>query len=491
MKVLVAADISPTTLQICEFLQNYLKPLAGEALEVTILHIYEPELDYSEDAPGQHQNWQAVPTSESELRHIFAPLEAICTLNYVVIDEAIGDSILRRSALVDLIVMGRRRRGQMQEMVTGSLSQFVLHRATCPVLIVPEPTSRQLAYKMLQSQSAQTMPLMSAESLARLKVLIAVAQSDGAIDAAEQQWLESSLQQEGLPAGVTWEQLLGEPIDLVAALKEITDPAQQELTYYAAYRLANADAEYSPEEQAVIDKIAASFGIIPTKVTQLQELVDQSAGTGSSKTKPIDDPELRRKAIAQRIQRYANATAVLGAFPSPLLSFYTQSAALGLQTTLMAEIAAIWGEPEFAVQPFFQEMVGSLGLVSAWLMALDVAKLVPKVGKSLGSTDAFTATWAMGQTSDAYFASGQTLSRTELRQMFRQIRKSAEATYDQNEATIGELQQEHTGQIKSLTDGLRSGKLTIDSYQKRLQQMLLVTKQPGVLPGILAGALPS
>jgi nucleotide-binding universal stress UspA family protein/tellurite resistance protein/uncharacterized protein (DUF697 family) len=485
MKVLVAADISPTTLQICEFLQNYLKPLAGESLEVTILHIYEPELDYSEDAPGH--NWQAVPTSESELRHIFAPLEAICSLHYVVIDEAIGDSILRRSALVDLIVMGRRRRGQMQEMVTGSLSQFVLHRATCPVLIVPEPTSRQLAYKMLQTQSAQTMPLISNESLARLKVLIAVAQSDGAIDTAEQQWLESSLQQEGLPAGVTWEQLLGTPIDLTAALKEITDPAQQELTYYAAYRLANADAEYLPEEQAVIDQIAANFGIIPTKVTQLKELVDQSFTSGG-KAKPIDDPELRREAIAQKIQRYANATAVLGAFPSPLLSFYTQSAALGLQTTLMAEIAAIWGEPEFAVQPFFQEMVGSLGLVSAWLMALDVAKLVPKVGKSLGSTDAFTATWAMGQTSDAYFASGQTLNRTELRQMFRQIRKSAEAIYDQNEATIGDLQQEHTGQIKSLTDGLRSGKLTIDSYQKRLQQMLLVAKQPEMM---LVGTLQS
>jgi nucleotide-binding universal stress UspA family protein/tellurite resistance protein/uncharacterized protein (DUF697 family) len=487
MKVLVAADISPTTLQICEFLQNYLKPLAGQALEVTILHVYEPELDYSEDAPGQHQNWQAIPTSESELRHIFAPLEAICALNYMVIDEAIGDSILRRSALVDLIVMGRRRRGQMQEMVTGSLSQFVLHRATCPVLIVPEPTSRQLAYKMLQTQSAQAaLPLISNESLARLKVLIAVAQSDGAIDAAEQQWLESSLQQEGLPTGVTWEQLLGEPIDLGATLKEITDPAQQELTYYAAYRLANADAEYSPEERAVIDQIATNFGIIPTKVTQLQELVDQSAGSSSgSKAKPIDNPELRREAIEQKIQRYASATAVLGAFPSPLLSFYTQSAALGLQTTLMAEIAAIWGEPEFAVQPFFQEMVGSLGLVSAWLMALDVAKLVPKVGKSLGSTDAFTATWAMGQTSDAYFASGQTLSRTELRQLFRQIRKSAEAIYDQNEAAIGDLQQEHTGQIKSLTDGLRSGKLTIDSYQKRLQQMLLVTKQPGILAGAL------
>ena len=62
MKVLIAADISPTAVQICEFLENYLKPLADEVPEVTVLHVYEPELDYSEDAPTQ--NWQAVPKSE-------------------------------------------------------------------------------------------------------------------------------------------------------------------------------------------------------------------------------------------------------------------------------------------------------------------------------------------------------------------------------------------------------------------------------------------
>ncbi|NJR31712.1 MAG: hypothetical protein HC778_01035 [Chamaesiphon sp. CSU_1_12] len=68
MKILVAADISPTAVQICEFLQNYLKPLVTDLWEVTILHVYEPELDYSEQAPTQ--NWQATPTSERELQHI-------------------------------------------------------------------------------------------------------------------------------------------------------------------------------------------------------------------------------------------------------------------------------------------------------------------------------------------------------------------------------------------------------------------------------------
>ncbi|NJM24147.1 MAG: universal stress protein [Richelia sp. SM1_7_0] len=54
-----------------------------------------------------------------------------------------------------MIVMGRRRRNQLEEMVLGSLSQYVLHRATCPVIIVPEPTARQVTqkyYKLSQYQ---------------------------------------------------------------------------------------------------------------------------------------------------------------------------------------------------------------------------------------------------------------------------------------------------------------------------------------------------
>ena len=113
MKIFVAADISPTAVQICEFLHNYLKTLTGSRPEVTILHVYEPELDYTEAAPIQNQ--PAVPTSEHELRHIFQPLTELCKLQYVVVDEALGDTILKHAATVDLVVMGRRRRGQMLE----------------------------------------------------------------------------------------------------------------------------------------------------------------------------------------------------------------------------------------------------------------------------------------------------------------------------------------------------------------------------------------
>jgi nucleotide-binding universal stress UspA family protein/uncharacterized protein (DUF697 family)/tellurite resistance protein len=478
MKILVAADISPTAVRICEFLQNYLQLTTAETSEVTILHVYEPELDYTEEAPTQ--NWQPTPTSEHELRHIFQPLATAAKLQYIIVNEGLGDSILKHAATVDLVVMGRRRRGQMLEMMTGSLSQFVLHRAPCPVLIVPEPTARQLASKILQLD-AQPL-IMSPESLARLKVLIAVAQTDGDVNSSERLWLESNVKQQNLPAGITWETLLTEPVDLSQELPKITDLAQQELTYYAAYLLANTDSEYHPTEQIIVDRIATTFNLTSAKVEQLQELVNkvsrfQNSSTGGA----IEDPEQRSILIEEKILRYAIATAILGADPSPLLSSYTQSVALGLQMILITEIADMCGIVDFAVKPFFEKMVGSLGLVSAWLMALDLAKLVPNVGTSLGAADAFTATWAMGKTTATYFetiypeSSGM---ESTLRQIFKQNRKAAEDIYDREELTIAEQKQEHATQIKTLTEGLKTGKLTSEIYQKRLQQLLLAVKHP-------------
>jgi nucleotide-binding universal stress UspA family protein/uncharacterized protein (DUF697 family) len=481
MKILIAADISPTAVQICEFLQNHLKSIATDNIpEVTILHVYEPELDYTEAAPTQ--NWQAKPTSEHELQHIFQPLAEICKLQYIVVNESIGDAVLKHAAKADLVVMGRRRRGQMLEIVTGSLSQFVLHRSPCPVLIVPEPTTRQLAQKMLQMESSQ--PIMSPESLARLKVLIGVAQADGNIEQQERLWLESNVQPENLPTGIEWEMLLVEPVDLSQELLKISDPTQQELTYYAAYLLVNTDAECRTEEQQAIDLIATTFNLSVAKVDRLQELVNRVVNFQNiSKGQAISDPERRAAAIEEKILRHAIAAAVLGSDPSPLLGSYTQSAALGLQMILIAEIAEIWGANKFAVKPFFEEMVGSLGLVSAWLMALDLTKLVPKIGASLGAADAFTATWAMGQTTVVYFEAANskpevTLEANALRQLFKQNRKAAEVIYDRHELTIATQRHEHSSQIEALTKAAKAGTLSTESYQKQLHDLLLTLKHP-------------
>jgi nucleotide-binding universal stress UspA family protein/uncharacterized protein (DUF697 family) len=477
MKIIVAADISPTTVAIVEFLQKLLVTSRDNRTEVMVVHVYEPELDYEENVPDLET--AIAPISEPELKKIFQPLEALCNLSYVITDEKHGESITNRATDVDMIVMGRRRRGQLQEMVLGSLSQHVLHRTQCPVLLVPEPTRRQLVQKTLPINLGNSKPVISPEALARLKVLVYVAKADGNLDEQEKIQLKSGLQNELLPEGMSWEKLLNEEIDLATELAQITAAEAQESTYFAAYTLANSDAEYHLNEAKVIEEILAKFSFDSEKVRQLNRLVDESYNLKrDGNIQPIYDPEQKAKVISQKILLCSTATAVLGALPSPLLSTYAQAAALRLQTVLISEIAGLWGYPKFDAKSLLEDMVGSLGLVSAWLIALDIAKFVPKLGSSIGTADAFTATWAMGKVANIYFENGQELKPVTLRQAFRKARKEGEKIYQLNESAIAKQQKIHETKIKSLTADLKTSKLTLEVYQKQIQQLLVTVKQP-------------
>jgi nucleotide-binding universal stress UspA family protein len=468
MKILVAADISPTAIAIVEFLQAWLQDNPGRP-QITILHVTEPELSYSETLSTSPT--ASTATCEAELREIFHPLEANAEIRYVLTNEGFGDSILRRAQTSNLIVMGRRKRGSLQEMVLGSLSQYILHRAPCPVVMVPEPTSRQIAQKVLKLDSTPQSTL-SPEAFARLKVLIYVAKADGILDELEKARLISSVQLEEMPEGVTWDQLFTDPIHLEQELHLITSPEAQALTYYVAYSLVNANPQ--GEEQTAIATILSHFNFDPDKVQQLNALVHQSYSIqGNGKVQAIENAEQRSTVVEQKILHSAIATSVLGSFPSPLSSTYTQSAALGLQMTLIADIAGLWGCPNFRAKPLMEAMVGSLGLVSAWLIAVDVAKLVPKVGSDLAAVDAFLATWGIGKAAHLYFEAEQDLKPAKLRQSFRRFRKMGEAPYHRYEKAITEQQQMYTESIRDLTEELKAGKLTPERYQHKIQRLLV------------------
>ena len=466
MKILVAADISPNAIAIATFLKTWLTDRQVRS-QVTILHITEPELHYTESAPS----YESHPEShgEAELQEIFHSLESLCDLEYAIVTESFGEAILSRAQNVDTIVMGRRKRDQVQEVLLGSLSQFVLHRANCPVLIVPEMRSTVL------EQVESLAPAISGEALARLKVLISVAKADGNLSELEKAQLRYSVRI--LPPGITWDALFDESIDLTAELAQITSLGEQELTYYTAYRLVAAKTTTHPAEEQAIDRIQAAFSLDAVTVDRVRSLVNQSYTIqGLNPIQPIAEPKQRATVIDQKLLHGAISTAVLGAFPFPLLSTYTESAALSIQFALIVEIGNLWGYTDLDAKELFEEIVGSLGLVSAWLTAIDLAKLLPRLGSDLAANDAFTATWAIGKTMNAYCDSDRQLNSTTLRQLFKQFRKDGDEIYRQNEWAIAEQQSVHQIYIKTHTEDLKAKKLSLDVYKQQIQQRLLLVQ---------------
>lgn len=149
MKILVVADISPTAIAVMEYLKTLLTPMKDAAIELTILHITEPELAYSETHPDSDALPLLPVTSLQELHHIFDSLNQLCEINYVTTDGKFAETVSKQSERADLIVMGRRRRSRLEEMLLGSHSQLILHQANCPLLLVPEPKPEDLARKFL------------------------------------------------------------------------------------------------------------------------------------------------------------------------------------------------------------------------------------------------------------------------------------------------------------------------------------------------------
>jgi nucleotide-binding universal stress UspA family protein len=54
-----------------------------------------------------------------------------------IVEGPAAEALLRDAAGADLIVVGNRGQGELKSLLLGSVSQQVLHYASCPVLVVP------------------------------------------------------------------------------------------------------------------------------------------------------------------------------------------------------------------------------------------------------------------------------------------------------------------------------------------------------------------
>ena len=141
MKVLVAVDLSTSTEKILKTVEVVAEALSAK---VWLLHVAEPDPDYVgwEAGPQTVRDMQA-----EEFRNQHRLIQRIADrlsgkgidITALLIQGSTADTILEEASKMtaNMIVVGSHGRGLAYQLVVGSVSEMVLRKSECPVLVVP------------------------------------------------------------------------------------------------------------------------------------------------------------------------------------------------------------------------------------------------------------------------------------------------------------------------------------------------------------------
>ncbi|MDJ0557106.1 MAG: DUF533 domain-containing protein [Microcoleaceae cyanobacterium MO_207.B10] len=312
------------------------------------------------------------------------------------------------------------------------------------------------------------------EILVSLKILVCMAMADGILQPEERTELQEVLEKVDLPAKVTVESLLAQPESLEALLPQISSPTAQEQIYQWAYTMAYIDQRFQPEEQEILEKIKTAYKLSP----QWVELVNQSVVSLQKIPKTrieqeaIANAQEREEAVQNLIKNCSIATAVLGLNPIPGIAIITNLVALGVDLGMMNQIGEIWGYQKGQnVRDILQNFVGGLGALTASIGVGVIVSVVPVVNSITLASTHFVFTWAIGQATNQYYASGKKMDAQELKQAFQAAKKEGKLAYRENQEAIAQKQAANESKISSLNEDLKAGKITQVEYQEKIQEL--------------------
>lgn len=312
------------------------------------------------------------------------------------------------------------------------------------------------------------MSITEQEAVASLRILVAVAQADGQIHEEEKKSISAALEGISLPAGTTADSLLAETIDVDAQLALLTSPAARGEIWKSAFAMANADGSCSPEEQKLLDVIAEKTQVTAEQKTFFTKLLAEGKDTVlPSNIQAITDPEKRAKEVRNDILKYSAFTAILGAFPLPVVG---EIAVLGIQLKMIRDIGQYWGHT--VDKNAAKSMLYGLGLGTGARMAVNsLAKLVPGWGSAVGATTSFAATFALGKVMEKFFAEDAKGDVAALKTFFKSAEKEGKAAYAEQKDDIAKKQSDNKAALEQLSADLKDGKISQEDFDKRLASL--------------------
>jgi nucleotide-binding universal stress UspA family protein len=142
MNILVAVDLSGASPKIL----HYVKTLAlNFSANVCLLYAEKPDLGFVGFGPGRPESVLDEVTDKFEKKRKELQDEADklqssgIDAKALLVQGAAVEVILDEAGKLkaDLIVVGSHGHGAVYHLMVGSVSEGVLHRSTCPVLVVP------------------------------------------------------------------------------------------------------------------------------------------------------------------------------------------------------------------------------------------------------------------------------------------------------------------------------------------------------------------
>jgi uncharacterized protein (DUF697 family)/uncharacterized tellurite resistance protein B-like protein len=312
------------------------------------------------------------------------------------------------------------------------------------------------------------MALNEQETLASLRILIAIAKADGVLHDDEKVSLMAALEEFELPAGTTVQDLLQEETALDKQLAIVTDRHTRENLYASAFAMAHTDGECAPEEQRLLNRVADSWEIGEKAKIRIEHMFGSRASEVEREYKAmqITDAKMREEQIRSDIRKTAIISSLLGAFFVPGLAIATDLAVVRMQIALAQDIGRYYGKEldRDAAKNLLRGFGVGTGVVIA---ASNLLKFLPGWGSAFGALAAFSTTQAVGHVIDHHFAGGggQDADLALLKKRFDQAKKDAKQQYESEKDDIEAAQAKAKPELEKLQSQLEAGEIDQDEFE--------------------------
>ena len=299
-------------------------------------------------------------------------------------------------------------------------------------------------------------------SLAKFRILVAVAQADGKFTSEEESVLRGAL---GSHADIL-DDLLGEQIDVDAEIAALSDDDRRQV-YQSAFALAYADGHAQTFEVAILKKLVPNKG----EQSLLGQVMGETLDTfvpGRIVAEP--DPAKRDSEILEDTFKYSALAAVAGMTPVPGVAVVADIAVVALQGKLVHDIGQYWGHAldQKAVRGFLGAAAGSIGLRIA---VNNMARFVPGWGSAFAGATSFASTYAIGRAANAWFAAGRDLSDQELSSIFKTAQAKGREEFKQHGDDVAAARQAHADALAELNQKLAEGAIDRATFEAEVANL--------------------